>query len=125
MLGDAVNLAARLVELARPGETVVSEPLARLLEGKIRATVLPAAALKGIACPVTGWRVEGLEGETASTTPFVGREADLLMLQGLLQACRDSGHGRVVVLRGEAGIGKSRLLEETFARGPGAWLRDA
>jgi class 3 adenylate cyclase/tetratricopeptide (TPR) repeat protein len=112
VLGDAVNLAARLVELARPGETVISEPLARLLEGKIRATVLPPAGLKGIASPVTGWRVEGLAAAAAPTTPFVGRETDLLMLKGLLQACRDSRHGRLVVLRGEAGIGKSRLLEE-------------
>src|SRR5262249_32376131 len=44
--------------------------------------------------------------------PFVGREADLSMLKGLLQACRDRGRGRVIGLRGEAGIGKSRLLEE-------------
>ena len=110
--GYAVNLAARLVELAKPGETVISEPLARLLEGKIRATALPPAALKGIASPVTGWRVESLAAGAAPTTPFVGRESDLLMLKGLLQACGEGGRGRVVVLRGEAGIGKSRLLDE-------------
>ena len=121
VLGDAVNLAARLVELAQPGETVISEPLAHTLEGKIRATVLPPAALKGVDPPVTGWRVEGLAAGAAPTTPFVGRESDLLMLKGLLQACRDSRHGRLVVLRGEAGIGKSRLLEEISreARGLG------
>jgi class 3 adenylate cyclase/tetratricopeptide (TPR) repeat protein len=121
VLGDAVNLAARLVELARPGETVISGPLARLLEGKIRATALTPAALKGIAGPVTGWRVDGLGAGAAPTTPFVGRETDLQMLRGLLQACRDAGRGRVIVLRGEAGIGKSRLLEEISgeARGRG------
>jgi class 3 adenylate cyclase len=54
VLGDAVNLAARLVELAKPGETVISEPLAHLLKGKIRAAALPPATLKGIASPVTG-----------------------------------------------------------------------
>ena len=60
VFGGAVNLAARLVELARPGEIVISAPLARLLEGKIRAMALPPATLKGIDAPVTGWRVEGL-----------------------------------------------------------------
>ena len=69
VLGDAVNLAARLVELAKPGETVISEPLARLLEGKIRAAALPPATLKGIASPMTGWRVEGLTIGTAPTAP--------------------------------------------------------
>jgi len=119
VLGDAVNLAARLVELALPGETVISEPLARLLEGKIRATALPPAALKGMAAPVTGWRVAGLIAGPAPTTPFVGRASDLLMLKGLLQACGEGGRGRVVVLRGEAGIGKSRLLEEILREAQG------
>ena len=102
----------RLVELAKPGETVISAPLARLLEGKVRAVALPPATLKGIDSAVTGWRVEGLAAEAAPRTPFVGRESELLMLKGLLQACCDGGRGRVVVLRGEAGIGKSRLLAE-------------
>ncbi len=112
VLGDPVNLAARLVELARPGETVISDALMRQLEGRILANALMPAALKGIADPVIGWRVEGLAAESGSATPFVGRETDLMMLKGLLQACRDSARGRVVVLRGEAGIGKSRMLEE-------------
>ena len=110
--GYAVNLAARLVELAKASETVISAPLARLLEGKVRAVALPPATLKGIDSAVTGWRVEGLAAETAPRAPFVGRQSELLMLKGLLQACCDSGRGRVVVLRGEAGIGKSRLLAE-------------
>ncbi len=112
VLGDAVNLAARLVALAQPGETVISEALMRQLEGRIRASALTPASLKGIAEPVTGWRVEGLASDGGPTTPFVGRVGDLAMLKGLLQACREAGHGRIVVLRGEAGIGKSRLLQE-------------
>ncbi|HTO66445.1 MAG TPA: adenylate/guanylate cyclase domain-containing protein [Bradyrhizobium sp.] len=119
VLGDAVNLAARLVELALPGETVISEPLARLLEGKIRATALPPAVLKGIASPVSAWRVAGLTSGSTPTTPFVGRQSDLLMLRGLLQACSEGSRGRVVVLRGEAGIGKTRLLEETLREAQG------
>jgi class 3 adenylate cyclase/tetratricopeptide (TPR) repeat protein len=117
VLGDAVNLAARLVELARPGETLISDALARQLEGSIRASALTPATLKGIADPVTGWRLEGLATGSGPAAPFVGREADLMMLKGLLQACRDSGRGRLVVLRGEAGIGKSRLLDEAAGEG--------
>ncbi len=112
VLGDAVNLAARLVELARSGETVIADALHRQLQGQIRASALMPANLKGIAGPVTGWRVEGLASERGPATAFVGRDADLSMLSGLLQACRDSRRGRIVVLRGEAGIGKSRLTEE-------------
>jgi class 3 adenylate cyclase/tetratricopeptide (TPR) repeat protein len=112
VLGDAVNLAARLVDLARSGETVISDSLQRQLQGQVQSVALMPANLKGIAGPVTAWRVESLAAQTGPATPFVGRETDLSMLNGLLKACRDSGRGRVVVLRGEAGIGKSRLSEE-------------
>ena len=112
VLGDAVNLAARLVALARPGETVISESLMRQLEGRIRASALMPTSLKGIVGPVTGWRVEALGTGAGPATSFVGRAADLAMLRGLLETCREAGRGRLAVLRGEAGIGKSRLLEE-------------
>src|SRR5262249_25182076 len=88
--------------------------LARMLAGKIQATALPPATLKGIATEVTAWRVDGLNSGASPTTPFVGREADLQMVSGLLQACSSSAKGRVIVLRGEAGIGRSRLLEEVL-----------
>ena len=112
VLGDAVNLAARLVGLASTGETIISDSLYRQLHGRISASALMPANLKGIEGPVTSWRVEGLASENSHASPFVGREADLSMLKGLLTACRESGRGRIVVLRGEAGIGKSRLTEE-------------
>ena len=44
--------------------------------------------------------------------PFVGREAELAQLAGIVETCRESGRGRAVVIRGEAGIGKTRLVEE-------------
>jgi class 3 adenylate cyclase/tetratricopeptide (TPR) repeat protein len=115
VLGDAVNLAARLVSLAGPGEVVIGEGLQRQLDGRIRTAALPPARLKGIAQPVVGWRVEGLEAVRRSAGPFIGRETDRRLLTGLMEACRKDGHGRVVVLRGEAGIGKSRLIEEALA----------
>src|SRR5215472_7172495 len=115
VLGDAVNLASRLVGLAGPGEAVIDEGLLLQLEGRIRTTALPPTRLKGITQPVVGWRVEGLESLRHPTGPFIGRETDSRLLTGLLDACRSNGRGRVVVVRGEAGIGKSRLIEETLA----------
>ncbi len=119
VLGDAVNLAARLVELAGPGEVVIADGLMRLLEGRIRATSLGPAALKGIAGPVTGWRVEGIEALGRPASPFIGRETDRRLLNSLLDACLSEGRGRVVVLRGEAGIGKSRLIDEVLVEASG------
>lgn len=115
VLGDAVNLASRLVGLAGAGEVVIGAELQRQLEGRIRTAALPPARLKGIAQPVVGWRVEGLETRRRAAGPFIGRETDRRLLTELLEACRKGGRGRVALLRGEAGIGKSRLIEETLA----------
>src|SRR5262249_55643263 len=109
-----VNLASRLVSLAGADEVVISDELQRQLEGRIRTAALAPACLKGIAQPVIGWRVEGLEAVRRPAGPFVGRETDRHLLTTLLEACRRDGRGRVVVVRGEAGIGKSRLLDETL-----------
>src|SRR6202008_2897271 len=89
--------------------------LKRQLEGQVRAVALPPASLKGFAEPVTGWRADGLETSVRPASPYVGRETDRRLLANLLQACASAGRGRIVVLRGEAGIGKSRLVDETMA----------
>ena len=119
VLGDAVNLASRLVQLAAPGEVVMAGELKHQLEGQVRAAALPPANLKGFAEAVTAWRVEGLEEPTPARQPLVGRETDRLLLSNLLEACARTGRGRIIVLRGEAGIGKSRLIEETMAEAAG------
>ena len=119
VLGDAVNLASRLVHLAGPGQTVMAEALKRQLEGQVRAVALTPTKLKGFAEPVTAWRVESLEHARRPLSPYVGRETDRLLLTNLLEASAKTGRGRIVVLRGEAGIGKSRLIEETMAAAQG------
>lgn len=115
VLGESVNLASRLVGLAGAGETVISDALRQSLGPRLVATPLPAQPLKGIEGLVRAWRVTGLAPARRDATPFVGRLHDRHLLAGMITATRASGRGRMMLLRGEAGIGKSRLLDETAA----------
>jgi class 3 adenylate cyclase/tetratricopeptide (TPR) repeat protein len=112
VLGESVNLASRLVGLAGAGETVISDGLRRALGDRVIANALPPRMVKGIEAPVRAWRVTGLAPVARHATPFVGRLHDRHLLSGMVAATKASGRGRMIVLRGEAGIGKSRLMEE-------------
>jgi class 3 adenylate cyclase/tetratricopeptide (TPR) repeat protein len=114
--GDAVNLAARLSSLARSGETFVSESLYRSLSQKLGAHSLGETMVKGFAAPVQVWRVLGWRAAEPQRSPFVGRQLELRQLTGVLEAARDTGCGTAVAVRGEPGIGKSRLVEELQGR---------
>ncbi|MFO1188466.1 MAG: adenylate/guanylate cyclase domain-containing protein [Alphaproteobacteria bacterium] len=114
VLGDAVNLAARLAGLAGPGETLVANDLRRAVEPAIAFSKIGPRAIKGYAAEIPVFRVEGFSSDGASG-PFVGRQAELAQLDALLDLC-GQGRGHVAVLRGEPGIGKSRLLAEAGAR---------
>ena len=118
VVGETPNLAARLQALARPGEVVIA-PATRLLVGRLfELEALGPRALKGLAAPVEAFRVVA-EGRTESrfearhsgaVTPLLGRERELELLLGRWRQAR-TGEGRVVLLSGEPGIGKSRLVE--------------
>lgn len=113
VLGDTVNLAARLVGEAGPGETVLDDATWRAVSGRVRGTALGERQLKGIARPQRLWRLDELrEGGAVGRLPFVGRDIELAQIAAVLAA---SQHGAVLHLRGEAGIGKSRLLAEALA----------
>jgi predicted ATPase len=116
--GDTPNLAARLQGLAEPDTVVVSADTLRLVEGYVRYTDLGPQSVKGVDAPVTVYRVLG-EGPAQSRlevtaahgwTPMVGREAEVALLRERWAQARD-GLGQVVLLSGEAGIGKSRLVQ--------------
>jgi class 3 adenylate cyclase/predicted ATPase len=117
-LGDTPNLAARLQGLAEPDTVVVSAETLRLVKGYIQYTDLGPQSFKGVDAPVSVYRVLG-QG-TAQTrlevtaahgwTPLVGREAEVALLHERWTQARD-GLGQVVLLSGEAGIGKSRLVQ--------------
>jgi class 3 adenylate cyclase/tetratricopeptide (TPR) repeat protein len=112
VLGDAVNLAARLVETARSGETLLDDSVRRLVGPIVECVGLGEVALRGLEKPVVVWRLEALRADAADGTPFVGRRGEQRQIAGILDLCQDTGRGQAVLLRGEAGIGKTRLMTE-------------
>jgi class 3 adenylate cyclase len=117
VVGETPNLAARLQGLAEPGSIVIAEATRRLLGGSFNLKALGSQSLKGFSTPVPAWAIvrkaENLSrfeaSRPAALTPFVGREQEVALL---LERWRDAveGEGQVVLLSGEAGIGKSRIL---------------
>ena len=114
VLGDLVNLAARLVAAAGPGQTLLSHSVYRALSGRGDCDALGEIQLKGFEAPTRAWRLRGLSDEPlgATRSSFVGREAELEQFKSILSACLGRRSGQVVYVRGEAGIGKTRLVEE-------------
>jgi class 3 adenylate cyclase/tetratricopeptide (TPR) repeat protein len=118
-LGETPNIAARLQGLAAPDTAVISAATQQLVQGLFTCQALGTYALKGVRQPIAVYRVLGASTAqsrfeatvTAGLTPLVGREEEV----GLLRRCWEQvaeGHGQVVLLSGEAGIGKSRLVQE-------------
>jgi ABC-type oligopeptide transport system substrate-binding subunit/class 3 adenylate cyclase len=129
-IGDTVNVAARIESAAQPGEVLVSETCVRLIEHAFELGELESIKAKGKTEPVRAavvWRLKddpdlarGIGGVRA---PFVGREAEVAQVeQALLALCQ--GQGQVVALLGDAGIGKTRLLEQVRERTCGGEPQD-
>jgi class 3 adenylate cyclase/predicted ATPase len=133
IVGETPNLAARLQGIAEPNAVVIAEGTRKLLGNLFELQDLGAKELKGIAGPVRAWaalRARSVEGRfealhAAGQTALVGRDEEReLLLRRWTRA--KGGEGQVVLLSGEAGIGKSRLtaaLLEHLAGEPHARLR--
>jgi class 3 adenylate cyclase/tetratricopeptide (TPR) repeat protein len=118
VMGDAVNLAARLMSAAGPGEILVTGDVPAASQTAFTLESVKPFAVKGKAAPVEAFRlgppeIEGAEAreEARDELPFVGREQEMAVLSEALDSAR-LGRGRVVELVGDAGIGKSRLAGE-------------
>ena len=115
-MGQTPNIAARLQGLAKPNGVVISGATERLVRGFFRLEEAGGAALKGISRPVQVFHVKAASGHlralgpAAGWTPLVARERKLALLLECWKRA-EQGNGQAVLLRGEAGIGKSRLVE--------------
>ncbi len=123
VIGETPNLAARLQALAEPGAVIVAASTRRLVGDLFEYRDLGAVDVKGIPAPVAAWQVlrprdvasrfEALHGSTLS--PLIGRDEEIdLLLRRWARA--KVGDGRVVLISGEAGIGKSRIAAELEKR---------
>ena len=117
-MGDTPNIAARLQELAAPDTVVISAATARLVDGYFTLEDLGPQALKGVATPVPVYQVVGESAAqrrldvaaTRGLTPLVGREHEVALLRERWAQAKTAG-GRWSCCSGEAGIGKSRLVQ--------------
>jgi class 3 adenylate cyclase len=122
-VGETPNLAARLQTLAEPGSVVVAERTRELAGGRFEYADRGTHELKGFDRPVRAWRVLRTSAaesrfdaaRTRRMTPFIGRAEEIDLLLGRWRRATE-GEGQVVLLVGEAGIGKSRIAETLVER---------
>ncbi|HEY5870655.1 MAG TPA: adenylate/guanylate cyclase domain-containing protein, partial [Candidatus Tectomicrobia bacterium] len=129
-IGQTTHLAARMEQLAPPGSIRLTADTLRLAEGCVQTIPLGPVPIKGLSTPVdvyelvdAGPRRTRLQAFAArGLTPFVGRQAELAVLsQALDQA--GAGHGQMMAVIGEAGVGKTRLFHEfTHVSHAQGWL---
>ncbi|RPI22078.1 MAG: hypothetical protein EHM70_24275, partial [Chloroflexota bacterium] len=117
-MGDTVNVAARMEQTAAPGTVRISEDTYRLVAPLFETTPLGGIEVKGKTHAVEAYHVMGLKahpgrlrGIAGLDTPLVGRENEIQVMSKVFHDLKQ-GRGQIVALSGEAGIGKSRLIQE-------------
>ena len=131
-VGETLNVAARLQSLALPGTVVISEATKRLVQGLFVLEEQGEQQLRGIDAPVRVHRVMRPSGvvsrleltDAAALTPFVGRDEETALLLDRWEHTAE-GLGQVVLVTGDPGVGKSRLVQRFRARladRPHTWL---
>ena len=117
-MGDAINLAARMEQTAQPGTVQLTENTYQLIAPWFEIEALGDVEVKGYAEPITAYHARAAKAKPdrsrGATTPLIGRNNELSILRHAL-ADAQQGRGRIVSLIGEAGLGKTRLIEELRA----------
>ncbi len=131
LTGEAITTAARIQSLARPGEILLEGATVAAARGRLATEERGSVVLRGQSTPVTLHALRGEAGSgawmpyrSAAPGPLVGRTSELDAITTVLERCGQTGRGGVILVVGEAGIGKSRLLAaaEQQARAAGlAW----
>ena len=129
-VGQTTHLAARMEQLADPGSILLTPDTLALVEGFVKVTPLGPVAVKGLAAPVEVYELVGtsavrsrLQAAAArGLSRFVGRDMETEHLRRALEQAR-TGHGQIVAMVGEPGVGKSRLaFELTHSHRVEGWL---
>ena len=131
-VGHSINLAARMEQMATPGSILVTEYTQKLVAGYFALKTLGAAEIKGVEHPLPVYEVTGVGqlrtrlqvAASRGLTRFVGRQQELQQMQSALAQARE-GHGQVIGVMGEPGMGKSRLVHEFKARATGFAIFEA
>lgn len=123
VIGDTVNMAARLEALATPGNILVSGQVYTRTQPFFEFETMPATSIKGVDLPVVTYQVTGrritpeaTRGIQGVASIFLGHEAELAQLRARLADFVEHRAGQRITVRGEAGMGKSRLVSE--------WLKE-
>lgn len=114
VMGDEVNVAARLMEAAAPGELLVTDRVIQMVEGSFKTQLLPALKVKGKTMPVPVYRILGTAelpqpARSETSAALLGRTRERAQLNELTSALME-GQSQVLIVEGEAGIGKSQLV---------------
>ncbi|HEY7148276.1 MAG TPA: adenylate/guanylate cyclase domain-containing protein [Gaiellaceae bacterium] len=117
--GEAVNLAARLQQLAEPGQILIGPAAHRLTLGRIEVDDIGPVQVRGREDPVWVWAATGAGGAPAlravPVTPLVGRDHELELLDNTFARAKRDRRAHLVTIYGEPGVGKSRLANEYLA----------
>ncbi|TML52906.1 MAG: hypothetical protein E6G15_10035 [Actinobacteria bacterium] len=120
--GDAVNVAARLEQAAPPDAVLLGETTYALVAGAVDVEPLTPLAAKGKTSPLQAYRLLGIRADVRApirATPFVGRANELAVLEAAIDRLRSAETAARLLVLGDAGVGKSRLVETALDRAGG------